>query len=164
MEIKEMKILNIFEVANYFIKKAQDEKVDEGFSEGITHLRLQKILYFAQCACLAIYNKPLFNDEIQAWQYGPVINTVYQKLKVNRNKPLKIIEDYPIEGKINEEQEKFLKGVWELFSKYSTTELVNITHRHTPWKDAWNIKPKTVIKKDVLTNYYKNVFVFRDDE
>ena len=75
---------NVFDVANYFIGLSLKNKLDtDGTVEGITNLKLQKILYFAQCAYLALYDKPLFEDEVLAWEYGPVISSVYNKYKVN---------------------------------------------------------------------------------
>lgn len=41
------------QIADFFITLANNEKI-EGTSEKITHLKLQKILYFAQSAFLAL--------------------------------------------------------------------------------------------------------------
>ena len=38
----------------------------------ISNLKLQKLLYYVQGFHLAIENEPLFMEDIQAWQYGPV--------------------------------------------------------------------------------------------
>lgn len=155
------KELDVFDVANYFIKCSLDKKIDEGVAEGITNLKLQKILYFAQSAYLALNNKELFPDEIEAWKYGPVISSVYHKYKINVNTVLKLPEGY--KDDLNVEVKKFLDGIWELFSKYSTRELVNITHNHKPWSDAYHKAPGTVIEKKVLEDYYKGIFKFQED-
>jgi uncharacterized phage-associated protein len=42
------------EITDFFITLANEEKFDEGIPEGVTHLKLQKILYFAQSAFLAL--------------------------------------------------------------------------------------------------------------
>ena len=47
---------------------------------GISCLKLQKILYFLQAEFLRKYNKLCFNSKIEAWDFGPVIPIVYEKV------------------------------------------------------------------------------------
>jgi uncharacterized phage-associated protein len=101
------------QVADYFIFLSSKKVIDEGVSEGVTPLKLQKLLYFAQAASLALYDKKLFNENIEAWKYGPVVSVIYGAYK-NQNSPLvkpegeyKTIKD----GKVK----NLLMGVWELF-------------------------------------------------
>ena len=69
-------------VAKYLIYLASQEFVgDNKEREGITNLKLQKVLYFVQAYYLAKLNRPLFPDNIEAWEYGPVIPSVYRKYK-----------------------------------------------------------------------------------
>lgn len=44
----------------------------------ISNLHLQKILFFLQRLSLQQNNERLFPDEIEAWQYGPVVPRVYK--------------------------------------------------------------------------------------
>ena len=53
---------NALNIAKYFIKLTSPE--EEYF---ITNLKLQKLLYYAQGFHLALYAKPLFNEQIKAW-------------------------------------------------------------------------------------------------
>ena len=150
---------NVFDVCNYFIKKALEEKIDEKLSDEVTHLRLQKLLYFAQSAHLAILNKKLFSDEILAWTYGPVIEKVYHYYKKYRNKPLKTKGNNT--HKFSESTQKILDGIWDFFKKYSTSELVYISHQHDPWKKASQTKNKIMDCK-LIKDYYKGIFIFQD--
>lgn len=154
---------SVFDVANYFISLSQKQMIDDGVPEGITHLKLQKILFFTQAAYLALYKKPLFEDPVLAWKYGPVIERVYHKYKTSGNHPL-ILEQYDkvIEG--NEKLKTFLDGIWELFGKYSANELINISHNHLPWKEAYEKGPSTEITKEKMIEYYKDIFKFQSDE
>lgn len=43
----------------------------------ISNLQLQKILYYIQKEFLNIFNKPAFEDAIEAWKFGPVVPSVY---------------------------------------------------------------------------------------
>ena len=71
-----MNELNIFDVANFFLKI-----VDRDSGSTITPLKLQKILYYAHGYYLANYDKPLFQEDFQAWANGPVCPELFYKTK-----------------------------------------------------------------------------------
>ena len=78
----EQKTYTAQNVAKYLIRLASRECVgDDGEREGITNLKLQKMLYFAQVYFLATMNRPLFSDRIEAWEYGPVVPCIYRQYK-----------------------------------------------------------------------------------
>ena len=53
-----------------------------GQEQPITNLSLNKLVYLAQVESLQRRGqKPLFSDEIEAWQYGPVEPAVYHLFK-----------------------------------------------------------------------------------
>ena len=61
------------DVARQFVRLAwEDEEL-----EGLTHLRLQKLLYYAQGWHLAAFGRALFAGHIEAWKHGPVVQEVY---------------------------------------------------------------------------------------
>ena len=62
-------------LANYFITKAQRENVQ------LTHMHLQKMLFFAHAFYFKSTGKPLFVDPVTAWQHGPVIEPLYYELR-----------------------------------------------------------------------------------
>ena len=55
------------DIANYLLELF---KFDE---DGLTNLKLNKLLYYVQGCSYQRFNRPLFEDEIEAWNYGPVI-------------------------------------------------------------------------------------------
>src|ERR1700736_6544090 len=71
-------------VANYFLQRANAEGIP------ITPMAIQKLVYFAHGWMLAVYGRPLINQRIEAWEYGPVIRDLYQQFK--RFGDLKITE------------------------------------------------------------------------
>lgn len=140
------------DVARYFIYLASQAFVgDNKEREGITNLKLQKILYFAQAYYLAKFNKPLFNNHIEAWEYGPVVPDVYRKFKNYGSRPIFSKED---ESSVSEKDKEILKEVWETFGGYSASRLVDIAHAHTPWKDAYASEDKIISNKS-LGEYYR---------
>lgn len=145
------------DVADWFIARANREKKEE-FGEGISNLKLQKILYFTQAASLALDGKEFFEDKIYAWNYGPVVNDVYHQFKNAQATPIALPKDSKY-LEFNDATVTFLEDIWQLFGKYSAAKLVEITHSHTPWKNTYDGTPNKVISDDLIKDYYKNVFV-----
>lgn len=133
--------------------------------EGITNLKLQKMLFFSQAAYLALFDgKPLFPDEFEAWGLGPVIPAIYRKYKPlagdQANRP--IIEDFRCE---EEDLLNYLENIWKLFGKYSASELVHMSHaKGTPWQQVYNpLERGTLIPKGLIQQYYSNLFKQTDE-
>ena len=134
-----------------------------------THLKLQKLVYMCYADYLCEENKKMFDDIIYAYQYGPIIFSVYQKYKKSgKNKLLeddKLIydrEEYMLSARSRILSSK--NGIKKLFSinktleKYSNltaSELVGITHENnTPWKKAYDINKNDVLITDELIKKY----------
>ena len=77
------------DIANWFLWYNREQQLEQlqdnnyDVYEGLTHLKIQKLLYYADGINLAITGKPLFEDKIYAWPHGPVIKNVYEKLSSN---------------------------------------------------------------------------------
>lgn len=143
------------DVARFFVNKANSIEIDNGIVEGVSNLKLQKLLYFAQAAHLSIKDKPLFNDKIEAWEFGPVVRDVYNCFKAHDRKP---VPNQPESNLIDSDTKEFLENTWDIFGKFSAAELVSLSHKHKPWIDAYHSSDKT-ISVDVMKAYYKNVFI-----
>lgn len=121
--------------------------------ETLTNMRLQKLLYYEQGYHLAVFNEPLFNEEIEAWMYGPVIPCVYELYKENGNIGI-MPNDGEVETELTEEEESLFTKVFNAYSEYSAYGLMNMTHTEAPWK---SVKPKkgNIITKQVMTDFFK---------
>src|ERR1041385_1190632 len=69
-------------IANYFLDLAESEKA------AIEPLKMQKLVYFAHGWYLAFTGKPLLNEFVEAWQYGPVIPDLYHAFKHYGSQPI----------------------------------------------------------------------------
>lgn len=138
-------------VAKYLIYLASQAFVgDNKEREGITNLKLQKMLYFAQAYYLSKIGKPFFSDDIEAWAYGPAVSDVYRKYKSRGSNPIICEED---KSSLSDEDKKILKKIWGTFGGYSASKLVDITHAHTPWKEA-NKSTSKIISHKAIKEYY----------
>ena len=68
----------VFDVALYFLNRS-----DSAGSYAITHLKLQKLVYYAQAWSLAVRGEPIFEEHIEAWTHGPVSPDLYRIYRNN---------------------------------------------------------------------------------
>ena len=120
-------MISAINLSNYIITKTQKMR------KSISHLKLQKILYYIQGEHIAIFNKPLFFDEIQSWPYGPVVREVYKKYVSNGAMDLK--PDKEVEMPLlSPKEKKLIDRVLVRKLKYSASFLVQATHEEEPWR------------------------------
>lgn len=149
--------MKAIDIANWFVTKANSEQLGNDTSEGVSNLKLQKVLYFAQAAHLALnQKKSLFEDDIYAWEFGPVVESVYHDFKASKNKPIAKPTNTDFET-FDENTTSFLENTWAIFGKFSAAKLVQMSHEHKPWKDAF-AKEDKIITKEAIYNYYKSAF------
>ena len=152
MKMRRRKI-TIFDVANFFLKI-----VDRDSGSTITPLKLQKILYYAQGYYLAKFDKPLFNEDFQAWAHGPANPAIYDKYKDYRfesiDEPEEELYDF------DEDTSLFLAHIWDAFGIYDGKYLEELTHSEFPWIKARKgyepgQKCEVVIKKEDMKEFFK---------
>src|SRR5690348_8551505 len=54
----------------------------------LTNLSVQKLAYFCHGWHLALKGTPLASEKFAAWKFGPVLPSVYHKLKVFSSNPI----------------------------------------------------------------------------
>lgn len=147
---------NAQQIANYVIYLASQEEVgDYGEKEGITNLKLQKILYFLQAYFLSKEERALFSEDIYAWKHGPVVPQIYGEYKDYGSNP--IMKETDTSG-IDAEDKMIIQKLWEQFGDYSAHKLVEMTHEHQPWKKAYDGTGQNTIPKEELAEYYAPLF------
>lgn len=126
-------------------------------ADPMTNLKLQKLLYYAQGCYLALHGKPLFDEEIEAWEHGPVVPGVYQEYKENRGNGIPFDGDFEMEL----EDEAVLKEVYRIFGKYSAWGLRNMVLSEKPWQST----PRNhVIEKNVILEYFRENYIEEENE
>jgi uncharacterized phage-associated protein len=120
-----------FDVAYHLIRLAGDGKE----SDPLTNLRLQKLLYYVQGWAIAALGRPMFDQPIEAWTYGPVVRDLYNHFK-EHGRDLISPEQVPTANGVGDEDRAFIESVWDSYKQYSATALVSMTHEEAPWQDA----------------------------
>lgn len=118
-------------------------------------MKLQKILYFVQAEFLVTRNQPCFAEDIEAWDFGPVVPEVYHQYKVFGSSNIPVIGRFLTPVMIAEGEREVIDAVVDECGKYSASALVEITHNQTPWIEAYN-KPgyNNVISLESIREYF----------
>ena len=143
-------------VANWFVNNLSDPEA----GEVVTHLQVQKLLYFAQAWHLMSLERPLFDEDMEAWPHGPVVPSVWHQFKEHGWQPLPQGGDS--EG-IYGESDKVLVQVLDIYGSFSAKKLEAMTHSERPWVDARGGRGpeercNEVIPKEAILSYYKQVY------
>jgi Uncharacterized phage-associated protein len=132
------------EIARYIINKCID------LGRPVSNLQLQKILYYVQGEYMKKKNgEPLFEDEISAWQYGPVVSDVYYEYN---NYSSREIDMYQPQVYLNAEEKNIIDPIIRNKSDFTAWELVKATHSEDPWKNSYN--RTSIISKNKLRSYF----------
>ena len=108
--------------------------------ECLTHLQIQKHLYYLQGWSLALRGRPAFSEQIEAWRNGPVVREVWQHLHPFDAGPItKCCSN--CENRLGDDELFFARVVWDAYKRFSAFGLRDKTHAEPPWKEAWGDLP-----------------------
>jgi uncharacterized phage-associated protein len=133
-------------IANYFLDLAQ------GSGTTISPMKIQKLVYYAHGWNLAISGVPLINEAVEAWEFGPVIPSIYHafkkfgsgpitekasKTEIVARESLTLLFVYPAVD--DQETQDFLSVVWEGYRDLTAIQLSNLTHKQgSPWYKVYS--------------------------
>lgn len=137
-------------IGRYFLSLA-----DEDAGDAMTNMKLQKLLYYAQGFSLAILDRPMFQEPIEAWTHGPVVPDVYHTFKAYGSGPIPNPAGNFDPMSIDEGTRELLDEVYEVYGQYSAWKLRNMTHEEAPWADAYKEGPSSNISHRALRNFFK---------
>ncbi len=132
-------------------------KLRELSGETLTPLQLLKLVYISHGWSFPINGGPLIGERIEAWQYGPVVPSLYHAIKGFRNAP--VTQPIPDgDTPLTPREEALVKTVHDTYGRYSGGQLSAMTHRvGTPWAIAWERGRNSEITNDVISEYYKQL-------
>ena len=133
----------------------------------MSHLKLQKLLFYCDAYHLAYFGSELVTDEFEAWVHGPVSRKVFSSLKdcsilysdlSYEDKGIDVDKEV---DKLTSDQKTILKDILDVLSTWSGFQLEAATHKEKPWKEARvGCSPadscSVKISKSTMLEYYKS--------
>lgn len=131
----------------------------------MSHLKLQKLLYYTDAYHLAYFETELIAENFEAWVHGPVCKEVYEALK-DRSKLYSEIgfngsynPEELIVKSITEDQLDLISQVNNELATWSAIDLESATHSETPWLEARMglnpaAKSNNIISKQTMREFY----------
>ena len=149
-------------VANFFLIKGEHDNIP------LKKTKLLKLIYIGYGWVHALTGVPLFEDQIEAWEYGPVVPSIYYEFMWFQDSQINCLAtlDIPKEGNVRSwwepeipKKEKrilhILNGVWEMYKGYNANTLVKLTHElDTPWAKTYDGEKHRVINPDLIEKHY----------
>ncbi|MEO0479042.1 MAG: type II toxin-antitoxin system antitoxin SocA domain-containing protein [Planctomycetota bacterium] len=142
----------VLDVARYIVEKRGP----------LSAMKLQKLCYYSQAWAL-VWDEgvPLFDEDFEAWAFGPVAPTLY----ACHRGVAQVASDLLAEGdttKLNEQQVETIDAVLEAYGDKSAHWLSELTHSEKPWKDARDGRPPGAfgqdrISKAAMQQYYDSL-------
>lgn len=131
-------------------------------------MKLQKLVYFAHGWYLALTNEqPLIEEAVKAWNFGPVIPPLYNRLKRYGNG---VVTDYikekdPKTGQeipAPEPHEGFTRSVllrvWQVYGHMDGVQMSYLTHKEgTPWEKIWRKEKYGVIPNELIAEHFRQL-------
>jgi uncharacterized phage-associated protein len=141
---------------------AANEFIALSGADGVSHMKLQKLVYLAHGAWLAHHGKSFLSENPQVWQYGPVFGSLYHELKNYRAAPIKELQT--MFDEVPRVDDDFVKDViakvWRKFGGLSAIRLSDITHLPgSPWQviakgHEFKVPMGTEIPPQIIGKYF----------
>lgn len=147
------------QIANYFLSKY-------GEDNELSQMKLQKLVYLAYGWWLAYKDEPLMSQKPEVWQYGPVFQSLYSRLKPYGSSSIREPHTMPFEEEESVEGvvvENFLDWIWNRYKGYSASMLSDMTHKKdTPWQKIaeqhnYRVSPNLAMDDDLIKLHYKHL-------
>lgn len=127
----------------------------------LTPMQLIKLVYVANGWALALLNRPLISEQIQAWQYGPVIPNVYRAFNHFGSAPVTsyatdMFSRLEYTAKLDDDETRLIKSVVDAYGHIHAFQLSNIMHQPgTPWTKTYNESgPYSEIPPELIKEHF----------
>lgn len=150
----------VHDMADYIIVKLDEAKI------GLSILKLQKLVYYAQGWRFALAGKSLFPGKFQAWVHGPVNRQLYDRFAVTHSMYDMlglgdVRPDFDLTA-IPEEDRVHVDEILEAYARFSGPQLESMTHSEEPWLQArGDRKPsercEVEIDEALMASFYKKL-------
>ena len=109
----------------------------------MSHLKLQKLLFYCDAYCLAFFGEELISDKFEAWVHGPVCRRVFNEMKGSSilyadmsYSPIPGVDEDTIFNELPFDLRDLLNDVLGNLTQWTGIELERATHQELPWIEA----------------------------
>ncbi|MEE8452637.1 MAG: type II toxin-antitoxin system antitoxin SocA domain-containing protein [Thermoguttaceae bacterium] len=139
---------SVFDVAAYILEKQPP----------LTHMKLQKLVYYSQAWSLVWDEEPIFDEPIEAWINGPVVRSLYAQLRQLFKVRLADLTRGKLDN-LTPPQCETVDAVLDTYGPKSSQWLSDLTHMELPWKEARkglsaNERGTREISHAIMAEYY----------
>lgn len=147
-------MISLQALCNTLLKRSFDENIP------ISPMKLQKLLYFIYRDYYQAKGKPLFAEDFEAWQYGPVLRSVYDEFKtfgasrIDRFSKTANGDVYVLNEHTNSSLKEIIDNVWNKYKNLNGIELSEITHKNGgAWRKAYLRHDITLNDEDIKNDH-----------
>ena len=144
-------MFNANEVALWILEKAKERGI------GISHMQLQKLLYYCQGQYIAMTGKKLFDEPIEAWEHGPVVRSVYNVFKRHGKSNIPPVADTAVP----EDVAPLIESIVREKGHFSAYRLRCMTHDEPPYRET---EQNEEITPDKLDSFFSPILWGESDE
>jgi hypothetical protein len=148
------RMISVQALSNTILKKSFDENIP------VSPMKLQKLIYFIYRDYLQNTGSPLFTEEFQTWQYGPVLRSVYDEFKSFKAKPITQFaktannEVYIINEAADQHVRESINRIWNRYKFKDGISLSQLTHMvGSAWRKAFE-EDSPILKFEDIKNDY----------
>jgi uncharacterized phage-associated protein len=155
---------DVLEIANAFLIRGWDDDAR------LTHMHLQKFCYMAHGFSLALFDKPLTYNNIEAWDFGPVYPDLYDALKkygkAHITSPIHennwassdTVKGDVVTPNLSRIEKSIIATVWSDYGEYEAFQLSALTHEDdTPWAEVYKPGKNVVITDKHIKRYFSEL-------
>lgn len=153
-------------IANWFLDRAGVE------GRSLDPMKVQKLVYFAHGWNLGLTDEPLIDEAVEAWDYGPVVPSLYHEFKEYGSTSItKLATTLEYEGdakfnlvtprvsKADKHTNALLEKIWDVYGAKTGLALSAMTHvPGSPWHIAREQNPgvrSPDIQNTVMAEYFR---------
>lgn len=129
----------------------------------ITNLFLQKILYYVKAISELFEGKSIIMEPCEAWKFGPVFPSVYEKFKEFGKQEIEIsLSKEYVNGLLTKQEKQVTDYVMNTFGIYNAWFLKDLTHHEEPWIAARkglseDDASRNLMDEEIISHYFAKI-------
>jgi uncharacterized phage-associated protein len=124
----------------------------------VSHLKLQKLMYYCQGYHLALHDETAFDSKVCAWKHGPVITALYAEYNMYGSSDIPQKEIKNIFSELTASAQEVIDFVLNKYGHMGAWALRQQTHREQPWLTHYDRPTNTVDNQEITSEEMKSYF------